>query len=423
MEEAWWDSSQQVLGGTFSRSEEETHVLLQVNATDYRFVCEECTGKFCPHASALVNFFLESEEAFFGLKCSESNLAKLSKSSWMKIQSKARRRNTSSLRKKLLTMKDGLSWAREFQQKLFYSLPKVKSQEELFALREQLGRLTEFHLPGLVESFRRLISMDSEDVLVPLVKLKAALDQAEVVLEKQLSSADLKYEDSEIYALLGHVWKITELEELSPGKPGVFLQLAFECRENNYAERLEDVAVWINLLTGELCHSENLRPFKALRHLKAEDSSDDVYECYEFFRYPGKSNARVRWQSYTKRKEQPDDYRLAVNSARADWDAVLREVKRLFRSDVLLSAPLFMLKFESIHSDGERFYIVNNAGDSLKISKEQTTQLSCLLKTLTNKNLVDAAILVEFQYDVSVNEISVKALCLINSYEKVRLVL
>ena len=420
LEEAWIDRSTRVLGGQFLQGTEEVQTLISFRGDEYRFYCTHCDGAFCSHLVSLVSFYLEDDESFYPMDCPTVLQNNLSNSKWIKSSPKKRRRNLSVLKKKILTMQEGLLLARELLKHLFNTLPRIDSQEELFSLREQVDRLADYHLMGLVEQFRRLISADSELLPHKISSMNSTISEIEQVLSMQLKSEDLSYSNSEAYAYMGHIWKIEELKEFNSGDSGRFLQLAFECRENNYAERLEDTAVWLNLENGEICHSQNLRPFKALRHLKSEDSSDLILYCHEYFKYPGSNNFRIRWQSSSRMLEEGDDYKKALEFARSDWQNIVKETKKILRKPLLLKAPLFLLKFDCFSWDKEDFYL-SKGHESLKLKFTENNGWMTL-NTLSKNSLTAAAILVEASFDLAKAEIQFSPKCLINPDEKIRLI-
>lgn len=420
LEEAWGDYSKQIIGGHFLEGLEEIQTLIKFSEEGYRFYCSHCDGAFCTHLVSLLSFYLQDEDSFFQTECSESLHKKIIKSKLHKFNSTKRKRNLSALKKKIATMQEGLKLAKGLLNHLFVTLSKVDSQEELFSLREQVDRLAEYHLSGLVEQFRRLISADTKLVLYKISSLNLAISEIETTLAVQYENEELQYSCSEAYAYMGHIWKINELKELYSGKSARLIQLAFECRENNYAERLEDISIWLNLENGELCHSQNLRPYKALRHIKADDSSDFLLDCHEYFKYPGTNNFRIRWQSCSKMAEKKADYAKALELSRSDWQNVVKETKQLLRNPLRLNDPLFLLNFDCFSTDRNDFYL-SQGSESIRL-KFPGENGWMVLNTLNKKSTVDAAVLVKGLFDAVKGEIYFTPLCIINSNEKIRLI-
>lgn len=420
LEEAWVDTSMQILGGQFSGSS-DVEVVIQLRSADYRFVCDSCTGRFCSHATSLVEFYLQDSSSFMSTECSNRLINLLVKKSWIKYEQPVRKRNLRSLKRKLEMMHEGLGVAHELYSRVFQLLPKVNSQEELFSLREQVERLGEYHLNGLAGEFKKVISSNEQSTLSSLVRLREGISSAKRILTTQLASESVEYLDSEVYALIGHIWKTDELTRIHSPEAGQFLQLAFHCEENNYLERLEDTAIWLNLLNGQVCHSVNLRPYKSLRHLKAEDSSDMVLECHEFFRYPGNNNFRVRWQSVFTRKEIANDYEIAVNNSRADWKEVIKESKKHLQNPFKTSPLLFLLRFKNIAFYEHKVFLKNEFGYSVEIVSENSGYLLSVLRTLPGTALENGACLVQAKRTEKGNGIAFKPLTIVSSSQKIRL--
>ena len=75
------------------------------------------------------------------------------------------------------------------------------------------------------------------------------------------------------------------------------IQLAF-CENNNYNLTVEtDNGFWLDLGSGEIYCTRNIRPVKASKYIKQEDSATGIYHIPVLCRYPGGLNPRVRWES------------------------------------------------------------------------------------------------------------------------------
>jgi hypothetical protein len=423
LEEAWLDQEQNLLGGAFD-GPSSVDVYIQMNASQFKFSCSHCTGKFCPHASALVGYFLDDASSFLPWTANSKLINSLAKVPWQAIAVKVRKKNLPALRKKIETMLEGLLFAKELLLQIFQVLPKQISVEELYGLRLQIDRLSEFYLPGLMAQFKELLS-STESSFFCFGQLQEAMKEIELKLESQLSDPDYAYDDSEAYAYFGHIWKVDELREVSEAKSGRFMQLSFFCSDNTYAERLEDTAIWLNLEDGEVSFSQNLRPFKSLRHLKQEDSDDCIHECAEYFSYPGSVNRRIRWQSVSTAEEMKEDFETAMNFAEVDWPGMLKKVKNRLLEPLALCRPLILLKFEKIIVAADGYYLQSQTGEIIELSSPSTDSLdtlSPLLRSLSETSVRNAAMLLEFSYDQSSDKLSGRPLCLLNSYEKIRFV-
>lgn len=94
------------------------------------------------------------------------------------------------------------------------------------------------------------------------------------------------------------MWKLEDLGAIGSVREQVRLvqlsfDVAFDPAKKEYVER----GWWIDLDSGSLFQTRNLRPMKALKHVKGEDSRFGALEVPTLYIYPGEGDRRVRWES------------------------------------------------------------------------------------------------------------------------------
>jgi hypothetical protein len=155
---------------------------------------------------------------------------------------------------------------------------------------------------------------DSEtgQIIALCVRLAASVRKCRAYIEEKLESGDVLPEDSVLYEAMGGVWKLTQLQELGLTAEHVSLmQLSFFVQDRPQRQTLTDLAYWLDLQSGQIVCTENIRPYKALKHIAAQDSTADVLEIPLLCRYPGGLNPRVRWESAEQRPAETADFRQA----------------------------------------------------------------------------------------------------------------
>ena len=73
------------------------------------------------------------------------------------------------------------------------------------------------------------------------------------------------------------------------------VQLAFNSHDDVARQEYVDTGVWMTLGNGRIRVTQTLRPYKAAKYIKSDDSFFQVAQVKELCVYPGGVNPRVRW--------------------------------------------------------------------------------------------------------------------------------
>lgn len=135
-----------------------------------------------------------------------------------------------------------------------------------------------------------------------LTALHSTLKKSRTFLQGKLDSGNFASEDSVLFEELGGVWKLEELHAIGAFRENArLIQLSFD---NSYDEAKKEYIQrgwWMDIDTGALFQTRNLRPAKALKYIKEEDSCFDLLEIPTLYIYPGEGDRRVRWDGCTTR--------------------------------------------------------------------------------------------------------------------------
>ncbi|MCM8537822.1 MAG: hypothetical protein NE334_17905 [Lentisphaeraceae bacterium] len=394
LEEAWIVRDRQVLGGTFA-GDNPADISLEVQSDKYRFYCTSCDSTLCMHLLSLVDMHFKSADAFYDLPISELSFLEIEKRAWQKFFIKSKKsKNLVALKKKLELMLEGIYFAQQLVAELFRQIPKVSTPDELYELNNQIDRLSEFSLGGVRARFREVL-MKNSAVLSQLATIMKGLKLSESVLKKQLSDDSLSYINSEAYTYLGHVWKITDLEVLSEPQAEILFPLYFHSYENVYFERLEDVQVWLCLGSMKVCYTQNLRPFKSLRHLKKQKESLDIIESKNVCFYPGKSFPRVRYKDSMSRQLTSEDLATLMKSVSSLTTLKVREVKKQLLNPFRHYAPVIFCKTGSLFNREGVVFMEGEDGEVLRLESCHSTEVLC---SMTSRELEPSGLLLSFSH-------------------------
>ncbi|MCM8529712.1 MAG: hypothetical protein NE330_01010 [Lentisphaeraceae bacterium] len=394
LEEAWEISQNQIFGGSFT-GELPAEILIELYSDKFRFSCTSCKGSICIHLLSLVDLYLKSPSSFYKLSAVDVDLTKIGKANWQThLVKTAPSKNLTALRKKLVLMREGVSFAQSLIVELFQQIPKVSTSEELYDLNIQVDRLSEFSLAGIRARLREVL-MKNTDVLSGLATVMKGLKLSEGVLREQLSDDSLSYINSEVYTYLGHVWKTVDLEVLNKPQQGVLIPLYFHSYENVYFERLEDVQVWFCLNSMKVCFTQTLRPFKSLRHLKKQKESLDVMESNDVCFYPGKYFPRIRYKSAISRSIKSDDLSTILNRTSLLDNSMIRDVKKQLTNPLCHYAPVILCKMSSLFQSGELAFLEGEGEQKFSLENCHSTEVLC---SMTSLDLEGAGLLLSFSY-------------------------
>lgn len=290
--------------------------------------------------------------------------------------SAAKKQNKSAAAKKLQKQLEGLDLAESFVKDMLtrgvYSTNSAAA-EQYRDLSKQLG---DHWLPGLQEIMDRIVASvqflnDSPSdksmryITSLLIRLAATIKKSRQYITSKLETGDVLPEDNILYEELGGVWKLSQLQEAGLYKENSeLIQLAF-CESKNYNLTVEtDIGFWLDLDSGEIYCTRNIRPLKASKYIKTENSANGTYNIPMLFRYPGGLNPRVRWES--AEISAPDYSRILERAGTSISEAV-----KIAKNDLknTLSEPYagVLLRFDVIELADNRRAVLRLGEESITL--------------------------------------------------------
>lgn len=286
------------------------------------------------------------------------------------------KQNKSAAAKKLQKQLEGLDLAESFVKDMLtrgvYSTNSAAT-EQYRDLSRQLG---DHWLPGLqgimdriVASVQYLNGSPSDKsmryITSLLIRLAAIIKKSRQYITSKLETGDVLPEDNILYEELGGVWKLSQLREAGLYKENAeLIQLAF-CESKNYNLTVEtDIGFWLDLDSGAIYSTRNIRPLKASKYIKTEDSANGTYHIPVMYRYPGGLNPRVRWES--AEISAPDYSRVLEKAGTSISEAV-----KLAKNDLknTLSEPYagVLLRFDVIELADRRRAVLRLGEESITL--------------------------------------------------------
>lgn len=301
-------------------------------------------------------------------------------------------------------------------------------------VEEQAKQLGDAYLPGVQVALRAFSGHAAARretlALQQLLCLHALGRKGREFLERRLTEPTLPPDtDLSVAELLGHAWQIAELRAAGLVRPDVELvQLAFHCHEDHARNEFVDTGLWLDLGMGLLGETRHYRPFKAVKHLRAEDSVFEAVRVSELFTYPhgGDLNGRVRWETIrATRPPAPADFDAIRAHARPALAEVLKAVKNQFRQPLAGRRPAALVRYAAIGQVNDTLTLEDPAGGRIALADDApfaTDPGSChLLPLLRPEALRDGVALLRFWWEPEANVLRAQTLSLVTGNELLRL--
>ena len=317
----------------------------------------------------------------------------------------------------------------------------AKSAREIEEQAKQLGNA---YLPGAqaaLHNYTKLFYLEAgeeksakqresiySEALDQLGRLHSLVKQGRAYLTRRLEDADLKPEtETSIAAWLGQAWQLRELKDAGLVQNNVeLIQLAFNSYDDVARKEYVDIGIWMNLASGHIQITQNFRPYKAVKHIKSDDSFFEVAQVSELCVYPGGVNPRIRWEGMIPRAIKNDDFERIRSLGKADFAAVIKEVKSHIKGPLADKQPIYALNFSHIGLIDGMPVIEDKQGERIVLTDEgfHDEPASCHLLSLLPRLLLDhQTLVVRFQHDLDQRLLRVKPLSIVTPSGIVRLTL
>jgi len=261
-----------------------------------------------------------------------------------------------------------------------------------------------------------------------LARLHAIIKQGRAYLTKRLDDPALAVPtDSPIAAWLGHAWTLAELKAAGLiEQDAELVQLAFNAHDDRARQEFIDTGVWMALGNGRIRVTQTLRPYKAAKVIKGEDSFFQVAQVKELCVYPGGLNPRVRWDGMVPRPLEAKDLATVRGHGQSSFAAALKEVKASLKGPLADKTPVLALNFKTIGRVGDEFVAEDAAGERLVLTDAGMAEepASChLLPLLPREALAGQTLIARFRHDLDARQLRIKPLCVVTPAAVIRLTL
>ena len=289
---------------------------------------------------------------------------------------KPKKTNTAAQKKKLAKQLEGLDMAEKMVDDLLTAglgTLAGSSAQTYDKLAKDLGSC---YLTGPQTAFTRIalavrtVQKEPEkaegayaEALRILVALRSTIKKSRVFLQGKLDAGSFTPEDSALFEALGGVWKLEDLRTIHSFKEDAKLvQLSFDVSFDEAKKEYVERGWWIDLDDGKLFQTLNLRPVKALKYIKGEDSRFGALEIPALYIYPGEGDRRARWESAAARPLTAEEQAALPALAQSGLAAAVKLTKGSIKNTLAPKFLAVLVPIGQLGKIGDAFVLEDPAG-------------------------------------------------------------
>ncbi len=406
----------------------------------------------CKHATALLyHYFLNAASYVEGEVPEDvaSKREKIEKRAEKKKEEavKPKKINVTAFVKKMKQQLEGIELVDQFISEClktgFASIPLTQIKSYQKELVKELGN---YYIPSyqaqvevILDDLESAAKDDSQDrtvyyqqALTQMSKLQMLIKKSKKTLEEYIAAKKAVDVDSaDIFTRMGYIWKLEELKALGFAKENrELIQLGFYSYDNKQEKALVDVGYYVDLEETSVYKTLNIRPYKLLKRLKAEDTFSEVAQVKEYAIYPGEMNKRIRWEGYTSAPITQSHIDQIKEKAQTDFKVVLKEVKNQLKDALADEHPVVLIKYKSLfkcvtENNEVSYGIKDGVGETILLGHVQKLNIPDTLKsmrfTLEKEDLENQVMLGMFEYQEESNKLIMQPLSIVSKSEIKRL--
>lgn len=350
---------------------------------------------------------------------------------------KKKKSNKSAVTKKLKKQLEGLNLVEDFVTDILergVSSINATSSAQYESLAKQIG---DYYLPEpqtiinqIISSSKKLSSNPDDNEINKIVslcvKLSSTIKKSREYINSKLESGEVLPEDNILYEAMGGIWKLTQLKELGLYKENAeIIQLSFTVLFDEIHKSEVDFAYWIDIDSGEISKTLNIRPLKAMNHIKEEDSVFGLHKIKELCHYPGGINKRIRWDSAEICQPDSGIYKTIMSKAENSIGDAVKKAKNELKNTLSKDATAMLIPFDSIEftvNSKDNHCILKYKSETITLkSNENYPDTVNVVSVLGNDMLNNGTMLGEIFYDAETRKIYLCPVSIINENGIIRL--
>lgn len=201
------------------------------------------------------------------------------------------------------------------------------------------------------------------EALNSLIFLRSVIKKSRSFLQEKLNAESYSAEDTVLFEALGGVWKLEDLQAIGAFRENARLvQLSFDVAFDEAKKEYIERGWWLDLDSGRIDQTLNLRPAKALKYVKGDDSRFDLLEVPVLCTYPGEGNCRIRWEHASTRPLTEAERTSLPALAQPDLAAAVKLTKNQIKNTLLPKFLAVLVPIGRLGAVGEAFVLEDPKG-------------------------------------------------------------
>lgn len=292
------------------------------------------------------------------------------------MPAKPKKPNAAAQKKKLDKQLAGLDMAEKMVSELLTAGVGTLSGSSAQSYDKLAKDLGSSYLTGLQTAFSRIAltvrtvqknpaqaQAAYSEALRVLIALHSTIKKGRVFLQQKLEEGTYSAEDTVLFEALGGVWKLEDLQAIGAFRENAKLvQLSFDVTYDEAKKEFCERGWWLDTATGQIDQTLNLRPAKALKYVRGDDSRFDLLEVPVLCTYPGEGNRRIRWDSASTRPVTPEEQAALPALAQPDLAAAVKLVRGQIKNTLLPKYMAVLVPIGQIGTIGEIFVLEDPKG-------------------------------------------------------------
>lgn len=393
----------------------------------------------CKHSLALMCDWVAGKDFIISeipddIAKKREKLAKKAETDSPEKEKKTAKPNKAAAGKKLKKQAEGLDLAESFVNDLFNRGAASVNRSSAAQYTELAKQLGDYYLPEpqaiileIIKASEKLSEKpddkELERIVSLCVKLSSTVKKSRAYINAKLESGEVLPEDSVLYEAMGGVWKLSQLKELGLFKENArIIQLSFTVLHDDIHKADIDHAYWIDLDTGEISKTENIRPLKAAKYIKSEDSVFGIHRIGELCRYPGGLNRRIRWEIAEISEPTDDIYNEILSRAEISIAEAVKKAKNELKNTLSDGVAAVLIPFDRIAcSTGDGHGVLIHGEETIALRSNENYPDSCNVLRCTNIGNSGGAVLGELYYSADERKLFLCPVSIINNCGIIRL--
>ena len=201
------------------------------------------------------------------------------------------------------------------------------------------------------------------EALRVLIALHSTIKKSRAFLQARLDAGQFTAEDTVLFEALGGVWRLEDLHAIGAYRENARLvQLSFDVSYDEAKKEYSERGWWMDITTGQIDYTLNLRPVKAMRYIKEDDSRFGLFEIPTLYTYPGEGGRRVRWEAASSRPLTPEEQAALPDLSQPDIPAAVKLAKGQFKNTLLPKFAPMLLPIGRVGTVGGAFVLEDPTG-------------------------------------------------------------